>query len=278
MLPRLDALQLGRELDALRFAAGEFGRGLAEPQVAEADLLQHIERAGEVRLVGEEFRGGIDGQAEHFGDVLAAVFDLERLRVVARAVAGRAGRIDARQEEQLDENEAFAFARFAAAFLYVEGKAARVVAMPPRVFCFGEKPAHMIEKAGVGREVRARRAADRFLIHAHEPLDRFHPAGDLAALGHDCGALQLLAFLLIHRRFVPEMLRDQFDQHLADEARFARARDAGHGRENPERKSDVEMVQIVARRRRWSCSQPRGSRGVRRGGGMVAEKMPSGLR
>ena len=32
------ALQLGGELDALRFAAGEFGRGLAKAQIAQADV------------------------------------------------------------------------------------------------------------------------------------------------------------------------------------------------------------------------------------------------
>ena len=42
----LRALQLGRELDALRLAAGQLGRGLAEAQVAEADLAQHVERRG----------------------------------------------------------------------------------------------------------------------------------------------------------------------------------------------------------------------------------------
>ena len=37
-VPALGALQLGRELDALRLAAGQLGRRLAEAQVAEADL------------------------------------------------------------------------------------------------------------------------------------------------------------------------------------------------------------------------------------------------
>ena len=47
------ALQLGGELDALRFAARKLGRGLAEAQVTEADSPQHVERTGEVRLIGE---------------------------------------------------------------------------------------------------------------------------------------------------------------------------------------------------------------------------------
>ena len=68
----LRALQLGRELDALRLAARELGRGLAEPQVAEADLAQHVERAAHRRLVGEERRSAASTvMREHVGDVLA---------------------------------------------------------------------------------------------------------------------------------------------------------------------------------------------------------------
>ena len=67
----LGPLQLGRELDPLRLAAGELGRRLAEPQVAQADLAQHVERAEHLRLVGEELPGRVDRHAQHVGDVLA---------------------------------------------------------------------------------------------------------------------------------------------------------------------------------------------------------------
>ena len=40
-------LQLGGELDALGLAAGEGGRGLAEPDVAEADVVERLEVAGD---------------------------------------------------------------------------------------------------------------------------------------------------------------------------------------------------------------------------------------
>ena len=87
-------------------------------------------------------------------------------------MAGRAGRVDARQEEQLDHHEAFALAGLAAALRDVEREAAGVVAARARRLRRGEQLAHVIEQAGVGREVRARRAADRLLVDAHEPLDR----------------------------------------------------------------------------------------------------------
>ena len=71
------ALQFGRELDALGLAAGEFGRRLAEPQVAQADFPQDVERAEHLRLVGEESPGRVDRHPQYVGDALAAILDLE---------------------------------------------------------------------------------------------------------------------------------------------------------------------------------------------------------
>ena len=167
-----------------------------------------------MRLIGKKIRRGIDREAEHFGNVLVAVFNFERLRIVARAVAGRARCEYARQEEEFDKHEPFALARLAAAFFYVERKSSGIVAAAARSLRRRKEPAHVIEQAGVSRKVRARRAADGFLVHAHEPFDCLHPAGDFAALRDHHGALQLLAFLVIQRCLVTEMFRDQFHQHL----------------------------------------------------------------
>ena len=43
------ALQLGGELDALRLAAGQRRRGLAEPDVAEADVVERLQVAADRR-------------------------------------------------------------------------------------------------------------------------------------------------------------------------------------------------------------------------------------
>ena len=94
--------------------------------------------------------------------------DLQRLLVVARAVAGRARRVDARHEQQLDADEALALAGLAAALGDVEGEAAGVVAARARRRRRGEQLAHVVEQAGVGGEVGARRAADRLLVDAHQ--------------------------------------------------------------------------------------------------------------
>ena len=179
--PALGPLQLGRELDPLRLAAGELGRRLAEPEVAQADLPQDVQRAEHLRLVGEELAGRVDRQPEHVGDVLLAVLDLQRLRVVAGAVADRAWGVDARQEEQLDHDEALALAVLAAALGDVEREPPGVVAAGPRRLGRGEELADVVEQARVGGEVRARRPADRLLVDPHQPLDALHPADDPAA-------------------------------------------------------------------------------------------------
>ncbi len=45
------------ELDALGFAAGERGGGLAEADVAEADFVEHGELVHDLRVAGEEAQG-----------------------------------------------------------------------------------------------------------------------------------------------------------------------------------------------------------------------------
>ena len=45
------------ELDALGFAAGERGGGLAEADVAEADFVEHGELVDDLRMAGEEAEG-----------------------------------------------------------------------------------------------------------------------------------------------------------------------------------------------------------------------------
>ncbi len=62
--------QLARDLDALRLAAGERRRRLAESQVAESDLLQLPERLAELLLAREEPDRLVDGELEHVVDVL----------------------------------------------------------------------------------------------------------------------------------------------------------------------------------------------------------------
>ncbi len=112
---------------------------------------------------------------------LSRYLDLERLGVVAGALAGRARRVDARQEQQFDADEAFALTGFAASLRDVEGKPAGIVAPGARLLRRGEQLSHVIQQARVRRKIRARRAADRLLIDHDQSLDPVEPFGDLAA-------------------------------------------------------------------------------------------------
>ena len=106
--------QLARDLEALRLAARELGRGLAEPQVAEPDAPQHVERAREARLAREVLERLVDGQVERLADVDAAVAHLEHLAPEAIAAAHLARHQQVGEEVHLDRHPARALAVLAA--------------------------------------------------------------------------------------------------------------------------------------------------------------------
>src|SRR3546814_9587411 len=75
------------ELDALRLAARERGRLLADLDVAEADFDQHRHLVADGGHGLEEFGGILDRHVEHVGDRMALELHLERLALVARDLA-----------------------------------------------------------------------------------------------------------------------------------------------------------------------------------------------
>lgn len=79
------------EFDALGFAAGEGGGGLSEADVAESDVHEGLQFAGDGGDGVEELAGIFDGHVEDFADVFAFVLDFEGFAVVAFAVADFAG-------------------------------------------------------------------------------------------------------------------------------------------------------------------------------------------
>ena len=124
-------LQLGGELDALRLAAGQGRRRLAEPDVAEADVDEGAQVPGDRGHRREEVGRLLDRHVEHLGDRLALEVHLERLAVVARAVADLARHVDVGQEVHLDLDRAVAGARLAATALDVEREPARAGSRGP---------------------------------------------------------------------------------------------------------------------------------------------------
>ena len=113
----------------------------------------------------------LDGHVEHVGDRPALEADLERLAVVALAVALLAGHVHVRQEVHLDLDLAVAAADLAAAALHVEGEAARLVPARPRLLRARVELADVVEQPDVGGRVRARRAPDRRLVDVDDLVD-----------------------------------------------------------------------------------------------------------
>ena len=167
--------QLLRQLDPLRLAARQRRRRLSELDVAEADLAQRLQLLPDLGDVLQELAGLGDGHVEHVGDAGLAVVHLQRLAVVAPAAAGLALDVDVGQEVHLDAQDAVALAGLAAPALDVERVAPRLVAARLRLGQVGEQIADVREHAGVGRRVRARRAADRRLVDVDHLVDVLQP-------------------------------------------------------------------------------------------------------
>ncbi len=128
MRPVARLAQLLRELDALRLAARERGRLLADMDVVEADAAQEREHVAHPRHRLEELQRLLDRHVEHVGDGFALEQHFQRFAVVALALADVAGDVDVGQEVHLDLDDAVALAGLAAAALDVEGEAAGLVA------------------------------------------------------------------------------------------------------------------------------------------------------
>ena len=156
-----DLRELGRQLDPLGLSAGKRCRRLPEPQVAEPHVAKRLQPAVDLRNVNEELERLLNRHVEHVGDCAPLEANLQRLLVVALPVALLARDVDVRQEVHLDLDLPVAAAYLAAAALYVEREAARLVAAGASLRRLGEEVADHIEEAGVGGGVGARRAADR---------------------------------------------------------------------------------------------------------------------
>ena len=229
--------ELRHELHALRLAARQRRALLAEREVAEPHVAQQLERVVDLRVRREEPDRLVDRHREHVADALAAKLDRERLAVEALAAAALAVHAHVGQEAHLDLLQALPFAALAAAARDVEREPARVVAAEPRLGRVGEELADLVPDADVGCRARARRLADRRLIHLEHAADalparrgscRFASAGGLAAARGD-------------------EPREVVVQHVADERALAAAADARHADEPLQRQRDVELLQVVAR-------------------------------
>src|SRR5262245_29013412 len=228
------ARQLAGQLYPLRLAARQRRRLLADMDIAEADALQRLELVADRGHGLEQLCRFLDRHVEHVGDRLVLELDLERLAVVALALAHVAGDVDVGQKVHLDLDHAVALAGLAAAALDVEGEAAWLVAAHLGFGELGEPFADRREGAGIGGGVGARRAADRRLVDVDDlvemlqALDRVMLAGMLARIG--------------------ELARHGAVERLDEEGRLAAAGDAGDGGEQAERNVYGDVLEVVGPR------------------------------
>ena len=137
------------QLEPLRFAAGERGDRLAEPQVVEADVEQRPEPRLDLGAMAKEPERLARRQVEDFGDVPAAVGDLQDFRPIAGAPALGAADHHVGQELHVDREEAIPLAGVAAAALDIEAEPAGVVVPQLGLVGRGEGLADLVERLQV---------------------------------------------------------------------------------------------------------------------------------
>ena len=164
--------QLLGELDALRLAARQRRRLLADMDVAEPHPLPASPACrAPTAPPGRTQPPSSTVMSSTSAIDLSLNVHLQRLAVVALALADFAGDIDVRQEVHLDLDDAVALAGFAAPALDVEREAARPVAARLGLGQPGEPVADRREGAGIGGRVRPRRAADRRLVDVDDLVE-----------------------------------------------------------------------------------------------------------
>ena len=157
--------EFGGEFYALALATGESGGGLTELDVTQSDILKGFDLLEDARHILEKLHSLIDGHVEHVGNTFPFIAHLERLAVVSFAVAHFAGHEYVGQNVHLDGSVAVARTFFASPTLNVERESAGFVAAYLSLGQVNEEVADVVEYAGVGGWIGARRAAQGRLIY-----------------------------------------------------------------------------------------------------------------
>ena len=123
----------------------------------------------------EELERLFDRHLEHIGDRLALEADLERLAVVALALALLARHVDVGKEVHFDLDLAVAAAHLAATALDVEREPARLVPPGSRLLRLREQLTDLVEQPDVRGRIRSRRASDRRLVDRDDLVQLLEP-------------------------------------------------------------------------------------------------------
>ena len=223
------------EFQPLRFAAGKRVERLSEPQIAEPNFFEHIERLRKIFLLAdlrEELNRFGHGQLEHVVNRFAVQLHLQHVRLKTAAFAFRAAHIEIAQELHLDLFETGAGAALATAAAGVERERARGQSLRHRFRLRGEKFADAIVKTEIKNRRGTRRARERRLIDHHDVANAMRARDRFARAG----------FLIGRFAFGAQKIPIK---HVVNERRFTGTGNAGHARENAERKIDIDVLQVV---------------------------------
>ena len=225
--------QLGSQLGALRLTAGQRRGGLTQLNIAETDLAHGFQPPRDLRHVGEELTRLIHRHIQHFVDIFALVAHLERLLVVAAALAHVTGNVHIRQEVHLDFEQAVTRTRLAAAALDIERETARAVAARLGIRRLGKQFADVVEHPRVGCRVGARCAPDGRLVNVDDLIQILDADEFVVRTGTSLRAVQLRCQLFV--------------QDFVDERGLARTRNTGHAGQRAERNREIRMLEVVHR-------------------------------
>lgn len=156
--------EFGDEFEALGFAAGQRGGGLAKGEITEAAIAHQFADLREVRVEIEEVGGFLEGELKDFADGFSLPCDIGEFRAVAKTAAVVAGKIGVGHERHLELHASGAFARRAAAAGGIEGEARGRVSTNLGLGKRGEELADLVEDAEVSGGGGARRFADGGLV------------------------------------------------------------------------------------------------------------------
>ena len=223
--------ELGGQFHPLGLAAGERGGGLAQGNVAQADVAERLQNAADLGDLLEQPAGLVAGHVQHVGDRLAVVADGQRLGVVAAALAGLAFDPNVGQEVHLDLELPVALALLAASAGHVEAETAGRVAAELGLGKLGEQLADQVEHAGEGGRVRGGRLAQGLLVDADHLVDLLQPADRVVGPGEGLRPVQ--------------RPRQGVVEHVLDQRALAAAAGTGDHGEAPQRDGGVDALQVI---------------------------------
>ena len=168
---------------------------------------------------------------EHVADALALEADVQGLAAEPLALADRAGDPDVGEEVHLQPVRAVPLAGLAPASGDVEAEPARRVAAGLGLGEPGVQVADLVEQLDVGRRVGARRPADRRLVDVDHLVELLEPLDPVVRARLGDGPVQVA--------------RQGLAEDVAHQRALARARDARHADEQPQRERRVDPLEVV---------------------------------